>query len=271
LHDSLLSTLNDIWWTAVAYYHKMQINYLMGSKLFKSFSELFIIVAGITISLFFDELAEDIKKDKQELYYLQSIVENLEEDSLRLHRANEFIDLIEVSSDILLKHYLEKPSPEIPEVTLINSHTNLLQHTIFAANKSVYEELKSTGAFIVIKNKVLKNTIFNYYGTAENTMENDLSADDVIVNYVYERINDYTQLGKIALVDNSNYAFMFEKVQKDKLVLPDLPQQEGALNNIVNAITIRKGMNVSQQFNYQRLAKKNAELLAMIRKELSAK
>lgn len=233
----------------------------------KYFYEFIVIVAGITISLFFDELAEDFKRDKQEKYFLQNLLANLEDDSIKLKGAINFIVEVESSTTLLLKYHLEKPTPNFNEDEIATSQTNLLQHTIFASNKSVFEELKSTGAFVTIKNKTLKNDLFRYYGAVNAAKENDLSADNVIVNYVYPCLNGQIQLSELALL-NARYSFMFENLDKAKVTLPEFnPSLEGR-NDFLNAIIIRKGINVAQQQMYTNLMERVKELRVTIKAEL---
>ena len=241
----------------------------MAGKLFKYLSELIIIIAGISISLFFDELAEDLKKDKLEIYYLQSLLENLQEDSTRLKGKLNFINKIDSASDVLLKYFLENPAPEHSLTSIINSQTTLLQHSVFASNKSVYEELKSTGYFIAIKNRDLKNDVFNYYGTTENVMQNDVSADNVITYFVYQNIIGNLSLSNLAKAEKANYRFLLQNVNVSNV---DFPKPNNvSKNEMVNAILIRKGINASQKFEYLNLSKLNASLINSIRKELSVR
>ncbi len=241
----------------------------MAKKLFKYFSELIIIIAGISISLFFDELAEDHKKDQLEVYYLQSLADNLREDSISLKSKIQFIEKVEAAADVLLKHFLEARNQKFSSDSIVNSQTALLQHSIFASNKSAYEELKSTGNFVAIKNKQLKNSIFSYYGTTDNTMQDDLSADNVITFYVYEKLNNNLPLSSLANAKNADFHFLFEGIDFGQLELPTSKQVD--TNELINAIIIRKGINSAQKAKYFSLMKQNHSLMLAIRKELSEK
>jgi len=238
----------------------------MRGRLFKYSSELIVIVAGISISLFFDELAEDYKKNRLEVYYLQSLIENLQEDSIRLKEAIGFMGKVNDACDVLFQNYLVQNRIQITPTSLANSHTILLQHTIFAANQSVYEELKSTGSFITIKNKSLKNAIFNYYGATVNIKTNDISADNVVTNYVYPRLNDNYTLGKLATLDTSIF-----HIDQATLNISDKIDDRSNQNEIINATVIRKGINAAQKDAYVKLSKSNQDLMSSIRKVLSEK
>jgi len=242
----------------------------MAKKFLRYISELIVIVLGISISLFFDEMAEDVKRDRQETYYLQSLLGNLEEDSMRLERAIQFIDQVNASSNALLQHCMEKPSVDMLSSELANSQTDLLQHTIFAANTSVFDELKSTGAFVAVKDKALKNVIFSYYGAIENTRRDDLSADDVITRFVYPRLNDNLPLARLVDIPEAQYSILFKSVEKGQAQRLDVPDRPKNIQDLVNAIAIRKGINMAQKANYRRLYEQNQKLIKMIRSEQDA-
>ncbi|UZR93285.1 hypothetical protein [Chondrinema litorale] len=232
--------------------------------------EFIVVVAGITISLFFDGVAEDLKKGKQEKYYLQNLLSNLADDSVKLSSAIGFINEVDRSSTVLLKQNLEKPASKVAAEEIANCHTNLLMHTVFASNNSVFEELKSTGAFETIKNKNLKNDLFRYYGNVNAAKENDLSADNTIVSYVYPCLNKQVQLSKMAVL-NANFSFMFKDVDKAKIALPKFEALSENQNDYLNAIIVRKGINSAQLTMYQNLMKKITSLKKEITEELAKK
>jgi hypothetical protein len=121
--------------------------------------EILVIIIGITLSFFFNNLKENRVERKEEIKLLASIHENLATDTLTLDARLKILD-------ILLHGYEQILSPTID--TFSNDSIVLfldfaVTYTKFQGTAVGYEELKQSKSSTIIKNRLLLRTIILHY------------------------------------------------------------------------------------------------------------
>ena len=121
--------------------------------------EILVIIIGISLSFFFNNLKENRVERKVEVKLLQSIYENLATDTL-------FLDTRLKTLNVFLHGYEQMLSPTID--TFPNDSINLFvdfaaTYTKFEGTLVGYEELKQSKSSTIIKNRVLLQKIILHY------------------------------------------------------------------------------------------------------------
>lgn len=131
--------------------------------------EVFLIVVGVNLALFFNNLNENRKIKKIEIETLHEIKEGLKADLEDIKSNIEGFSMRTKSFGRLIKHLDNK----IPvDDSLRAALTWLSGSTMFIANRTPYETLKSRG-FNLISNDSLRTAIMKYY---------DVSQDWIVMN-----------------------------------------------------------------------------------------
>lgn len=129
--------------------------------------EIIVIIIGITLSLFFNNLKENRTERKEEIKLLESIHENLATDTLtldtRLKTLNLFLHGYEQMLSDTISHF---PNDSI---TLFLDF--VATYTKFQGTVIGYEELKQSKSSTIIKNRVLLQKIILHYDQKYDLME----------------------------------------------------------------------------------------------------
>jgi hypothetical protein len=121
--------------------------------------EILVIIIGITLSLFFNNLKESNAERKEEIKLLASIHENLATDTATLDTRLKTLD-------IFLHGYKQILSPEIdtfPNDSIVLFLDFVATYTKFQGMLVGYEELKQSKSSTIIKNRLLLEKIMLHY------------------------------------------------------------------------------------------------------------
>lgn len=136
-------------------------------KILEYFIEFILVIFGISIAFWLNELTEESKKDELEVQYLQDILEDLKADVELL----DYLALLNQSKITELEGGVsmfiegrEKVNPDsIPQYTKIIGNLNL-----FYPNNFTYITLKQSGDFKIIKNHDIRKRLVQLYSSYES-------------------------------------------------------------------------------------------------------
>lgn len=121
--------------------------------------EIIVIIIGITLSLFFNNLKENKAERKEEIKLLESIHENLATDTMILDTRLQTLD-------IFLHGYEQMLLPTIdtfPKDSITLFLDFAATYTKFQGTMVGYEELKQSKSSAIIKNRLLLQKIILHY------------------------------------------------------------------------------------------------------------
>ncbi|MGK2924183.1 MAG: DUF6090 family protein [Lysobacterales bacterium] len=129
--------------------------------------EFVVIVVGILMALWVDELREDRVNARLEVEYLESLVTDLEADLAQFDRTEAWMRRSEAAAATVLALYEGSPPTEdvadlvaAVETAGWQSWPSITRYTI--------DDLRSTGNLRLIRDAVLRRAISSYYTTVEN-------------------------------------------------------------------------------------------------------
>jgi hypothetical protein len=129
--------------------------------------EIIVIIIGITLSLFFNNLKENRAERKEEIKLLESIHENLATDTLILDTRLKTLN-------IFLHGYEQMLLPTIdtfPDDSITLFLDFAASYTKFQGTVVGYEELKQSKSSSIIKNRLLLQKIILHYDQKYDLME----------------------------------------------------------------------------------------------------
>lgn len=129
------------------------------SALKKYLSEIVVIFLGISISFWFDEWRENRKDRETEQKILQSLKENLAQDTIVLGGTLKMGETFISGIDKLVSL---KQNPEMTDSVSIYIDM-AASYTGININETTYEETKQTGHTSLIQNDTLKKAILGHY------------------------------------------------------------------------------------------------------------
>ena len=203
------------------------------SKYFKyAIGEIILVVIGILIALQINNWNEDRKNAQSETIFLEGILNDISQqkklctNQIDFESKNEKWSLkaIETSKSTSIKNQLD---------SLYVYVQHLKQRLTFAVFNPTYEELKSTGALRLIKNKNLKSDIILFYQNLEKRAE-------IIINNNHNIDNIY----KTYVLGNS-FGFYYNNLEKIQVNWKHKPSQILRLSNNLNA---RKNLTISNLY-----------------------
>jgi hypothetical protein len=121
--------------------------------------EILVIIIGISLSFFFNNLKENRVERKEEVKLLESIHENLVIDTIAL--TNQ----LQISS-VFIKGHEQFLSPEIdtfPADSILRYLDYLITYTRFQGRDISYEALRQSKRSTIIRNRLLLQEIIQHY------------------------------------------------------------------------------------------------------------
>jgi uncharacterized protein DUF6090 len=142
---------------------------LFGNGNFRKYSlyaigEIILVVIGILIALQLNNLNEKNKLAKSEVYYLDKMLANLQEDSTELRVQLNWINGI--LSEIDTAFFMLQNESHFQNDEFIGNLSALIKFIRFYQNDAVYQNLIASGKIDLISNKELIDLLFHYYDPA---------------------------------------------------------------------------------------------------------
>ena len=209
--------------------------------------EIILVVVGILIALAINNWNINKENKKEEIYYLQKLKLNLQQDTTYLkdrlrgiHRGLSILDSLEIE--------IKNPS----KVNFSNRiwTTILITQYGFSPETSTFDNLKATGKLNLIHNQILVDSLFVYY--------NDLE------NYTKQRIESMEAYGRNSV---GPYLMNFDEIAFHEYLTGTPRKSPKAYGNdifIMNAINLKRWNTHGLRVDYEMVYKRAVSLIEMI-------
>ncbi|HCW06043.1 MAG TPA: hypothetical protein DGG95_01615 [Cytophagales bacterium] len=195
----------------------MKLEWNIGKRLYEIFVQLLLIVVGVLSALGVDNYREGIQEHKLEKEYLINLRNAVETDTLALKteikktytKVNAIKELIELS-----KSKKEVDNDKFGDI--ISDVTTLIRPNFVTA---VYEELKFTGNFKLIRNNKLKSLIISYY--SDNALILEQNDKNDWGGYPTEFM-DHVSLDELDYTVPFNQKKILQAIQEHEVVMNEL-------------------------------------------------
>ena len=215
----------------IKFFRKIRQNLLSEGKTGKyfkyAFGEIFLVVIGILIALWINNLNISSQKKEKGNIILSEIRENLVSDTLLINEISFFY----VEKQNAISRFLQisaepKPSMEqYNELGKMMSDGRLFSNIQFQANKVGYSTLSSSGNIELITNTILRNQLTQYY--QQTSMK--IAALDELVNlsrsfkyYIIPKIMNAESVKQATGLDFEIQTLGEVRLDDDKKMLSDL-------------------------------------------------
>ena len=193
--------------------------------------------------------------------YIQSMMEDLQNDTTKLSKVDSSLLIITNSIDTLLMNYDEMPKGANP--TLFRNIKAIYSYPIFIYSDRTIQQLKSSGGMRLIKNKKVADGIMNYDAFVRNYENNGVYVQRYWENLTLQRLNIIDQ----QTLDNDIKATGAVDVKKNYLLVSD-PVQLHRLKSFVYEL---KNYHSNTLRANIKLREKAIELIEILKKEYHLK
>ena len=162
---------------------------MLGSNSFKVYflyavGEILLIVIGILIALEINNKNEASKDKKTAKVYLENILDELKEDSIKLKRHMELNTMHIEQGDTALSYLNNEIELDDHQYIKIFMYTTYLP--VFESELVTYEDMVSSGNLNLIKNHDLKTSLRKYVRRVKSLHENYIP-DHIIDKRIYRK------------------------------------------------------------------------------------
>lgn len=171
-------------------------------KRFKEyFLEFLMIFLAVTLGFFAENFREYLANGKREKEYIISLKEDLLTDSTILHGIIPDAQLQYKMLDslaILLRRAADHQSYDVGRLYYLNFYSSF-GLILYSQNERTISQIRSTGAYNLIRNKKCRDMITAYYISYEDIIkkeDNDVESWMDDANKMSEKIFNYFQIGK---------------------------------------------------------------------------
>ena len=163
------------------------------------FLEFVIVVAGITLSFWVQDLRQAKRDRAEETRYLVGLQRDLQTDRETLTKTmgvcDKLIDQIDHTFDAA-------PEAELTNESIDRAMDALLTYSSFASSRATYRELQQTGASKLIRDKSLLGEVIGLYErTHANADEWDLINRSYVLDRMFPYLDEHGPVIKIEFVD----------------------------------------------------------------------
>jgi hypothetical protein len=222
--------------------------------------EIILVVFGILIALSINNSNENQKNNEKEKVYLESLYQELKNDSLSFERANNTLNTLESASRLVIG-YIENP-PTLGEDSLnfLNQVRRMIATDQKLPEPIVWRELQSTGNLRLIHNRDLIERLYAHYSRVESVQSDyEVNAHPFIIQ------GRYFDSKTFSLKDQDDY---FDNWKKDEISSKEVFK---ALLEDPEFYVIAKGVAtgmIISKLGLSSVIKSGNETLQMVAKEL---
>ena len=177
---------------------KIRANFVQQNRFTKyliyALGEIVLVVIGIMLALYFNNLNTLKENKSKERWYLLNIVEDLEYQKVILEDMRDHVEETIIIGKELIKNFNNTYS--FSETKDLNEKLNLLLEIVnFPNTNNTYQELVSSGQLGLITNKTLSVDIINFYLESDLNF-NDIKSnnDNIFYREIYPIIKNYCQV-----------------------------------------------------------------------------
>lgn len=164
------------------------------SYILYAIGEIVLVVIGILIALQINTWNEENKDRQLEQLYYCKFLEDVEQD-LALLQEQENDNQMRIGAINRLIHLLQTDKPERSQV--VKNLREAVNKTSFpfAVSQSAFDDLKSSGKLIVLKDEALKKKLLNYYVDLEGYAGVLKTSNESVVNVFSYPAKDFVAIG----------------------------------------------------------------------------
>ena len=227
----------------IKFFRKIRQKLLSENKfsryLIYAIGEIVLVVVGILIALAINNWNINNANKKEEIYYLQKLKLNLQQDTTYV-RAR--LRGIHIGLSMLDSLEIEIKNPLKTSFSNRLFTTTLFAQYGFSPQTSTFDNLKATGKLNLINNQILVDSLFVYYNDLENSTKQKIESMET---YVRNSIGPYLM--------------KFDEIAFHKKLTGTPRKSPNAYGNdvfIMNAINLKRltihGLRVDYEMVYQR-------------------
>ncbi|HMG68028.1 MAG TPA: hypothetical protein VK588_10090 [Chitinophagaceae bacterium] len=236
-------------------------------KRFKEyFLEFLMIFLAVTLGFFAENFREHLVNGKKEKEYIVSLKEDLLTDSTDLHRVTPSAQLQYNMLDslaIILRRAADHESYDMSRLYYLNFYSSF-GLILYNQNERTISQIKSTGAFNLIRNKKCRDMITVYYNFYEDIItkeDNDVGNWMNDANKMSQKIFNYSHIGKFGFNGGADIFL------HDSLNLKLINSDSGLLNEYANKIKSLMMMLDDHLALEKMQSKSNKELIDLLNNE----
>ena len=192
----------------------------------KNWGEYLLEFLMLFLAVFLGFVAENIREHSversKEKEYIQSMMEDLQNDTTKLSKVDNSLLIINKSIDTILMNYNEMPKGANP--TLFRNIKAIYNYPTFIYSDRTIQQLKSSGGMLLIKNKKAADGIMDYDAFVRSYEIDGAYVERYWENLTFQRLNIIDQesldndLKLIGTVDTKkNYLAVSDPVQLHRL------------------------------------------------------
>ena len=160
------------------------------SSIARGFFEFFLIVLGVTIALWLENVAEEFKETEIEHQYLLGFQNDVRLDIIRLSRTINYNQTIASKVNNLLAKLMAN---QLQEKNLMEDISPLMNYDFFSPNDFTLTSIRESGDFRLLKDTAVKRKIIQLKRAYDdiNSFQNNFqkALDDQIVPMFVDNIN----------------------------------------------------------------------------------
>ena len=178
----------------IKFFRKIRQKMLSENKfntyLIYAIGEIILVVIGILIALYINNLNTE-KQDSITLKgYLNNIAENIELDQINLNQISTFRDSSVIGSKYFMKMIEQESKEQYAAYFSIYFKFNPWLDESFQSNQSGFEALKNSGYLNKIQQTDLETELYKYYSLVEKIKDEEQSLNNFMEEMEYDMYKD---------------------------------------------------------------------------------
>ena len=244
----------------IKYFRNIRRKLLKGSGISSymiyAIGEILLVVVGILIALWINNLNQQKKNLRLEQVYIEEFLLDLQEDvhnlEGRIKTNKKRIAQVDTISYILGTN---KSLTKTERLQFAQRHILLLSESYFIPEKTTIRQLESSSHGALMRNKELRNKLFRYYNANDrNEQNNEVSIQLYMHNFNAPNLLNVYMLNDV-LKALTNLDIDIQTVDLGTLVKND---------GYIQALFLRRENAETQNRGYERMKKLAEELIEMI-------
>ncbi len=244
----------------IKFFRKIRQNLLSEGKTGKYFKyaigEIFLVVIGILIALSINNLNQRQQNEELSKQYFEDFINEVSSDITSLNELINSNEIMNKNVSSIIKILATKKELSESEITLFyNQNKSLSFESYFLPETSTFRQLESNGDGTLIKDKLLRDYLYEYYTLSErNEKNNEISIQLYQHNLVTPNII------KNLLTGDYLQSIFGSSFNRSNLDLESLRQN----SDYLLALFAKKEMCDNQNYQYEKIKLKAEELLKLL-------
>ncbi len=244
----------------IKFFRKIRQNLLSEGKTGKYFKyaigEIFLVVIGILIALSINNLNQRQQNEELSKQYFEDFINEVSSDITSLNELINSNEIMNKNVSSIIKILATKKELSESEITLFyNQNKSLSFESYFLPETSTFRQLESNGDGTIIKDKLLRDYLYEYYTLSErNEKNNEISIQLYQHNLVTPNII------KNLLTGDNLQSIFGSSFNRSNLDLESLRQN----SDYLLALIAKKKMCDNQNYQYEKIKLKAEELLKLL-------